>query len=412
MRKKDMQSMNRTMQLPKRSSKRANQMLKACALSMLGALAIFQSVAMGMDDDSTREAWRAARDQVQRALLDDAAGRWWNEESSSSLKLSAQVQTRYLYNTRSADPDGRITSGFEARRTKLKATGKLGDPRIRFVMVTAFSRSTGLAVTEDVYARFELADHWLLKVGKFRPSMMREQIISSKYQMASDRSLLNSAFGQSYNEGVSLMYRAQRVRASFSIMDARSTFVGDQVFDYTLRADFMLAGDRSQMSDFASFRDDEPATMLGFGVRYLDTNPTNPADPSSSTLAWSADLTAEFGGSSVFLAIMGTQVDDPGGPAAADLFGTLIQGGYFVNDKTELFARYTHGDDQAGKSLNLVEVGANYYLARHSAKITCDLGYSFEEVTTTWRSASLGWLTDTVGEEGQLVFRTQMQFLF
>jgi hypothetical protein len=48
----------------------------------------------------------------------------------------------------------------------------------------------------------------------------------------------------------------------------------------------------------------------------------------------------------------------------------------------------------------------------HNAKLTVDVGYSFDEVTTAWRSTSSGWLTDTAGEEGQFVLRSQIQLLF
>ncbi len=333
------------------------------------------------------------------------------QDEASSLKLSMQIQSRYIFNARTEQTDGTITNGFEARRTKIKATGKLGDPRFRYTVTMAFSRSTGIASSEDVHMRFKFADNWTLRIGKFRPTVLREQAISSKYQLGAERSLLTSAFGQSYTQGLSLMYRKDQLRVTASVMDAQASFAGDQVWEYILRSELMLNGPRSSMRDFTSFRDDEPATMIGAGIGYRESDPANPATMDSSTLSWSVDLTAEFGGSNCFIALMGSQFDEQGAPGV-DRFGLLVQGGVFINDKTELFARYAHGDDDTSTSLNLIEVGLNYYEHQHNAKLTVDMGYSLDEVTTAWRSAGAGWRPDAAGEEGQFVLRTQVQFLF
>jgi len=346
-----------------------------------------------------------------RDLLHDADTRSWYLNQESSLKLSMQIQTRYIFNARTEVPGGTISNGFEARRTKIKATGRLDDPRIRYTVGMAFSRSTGVMSVEEVYARFKMSDEWTLKVGQFRPSVMREQAISSKYQLAAERSLLSAAFGQSYNQGVAFLYRTDKVRATASVMDVTDTFAGDQIWEYILRGEVMLSGKRSEMSDFTSFRDDNPATMLGAGIGYLDADPTDPADADTTTLNWSIDLTADFGGSSIFVALVGAQIEEDGSPDV-DQFGTLIQGAFFINDKTELFTRFTHGDEDGGKSLNLIEVGVNHYMSGHDAKFTIDAGFSFDEVTTTWRSAGAGWRPDVAGEEGQFVLRGQVQFLF
>jgi Phosphate-selective porin O and P len=364
-----------------------------------------------LGDDNTKRIDRTEEIPYSISLRHDASTRWWKDDHGTSLKLSAQIQARYILNARHNVPAGTVTNGFTARRTKIKATGRLDNPRIQYAFGTAFSRSTGVMVTEDVYARFQLDDEWMLKVGKFRPSVSREQIISSKYQLGAERSLLSAAFGQSYNTGIALMYRSDRLRATASAMDLTTSFAGDQIWEYILRTEFLVSGSRSEVSDFTSFREDEPTLMIGGGIGYLDMNPLAPAAANASTINWSLDLTAEFGGSNLFVAVLGSQTETTGSPNV-DRFGLLVQGGVFVTDHTELFARFSHGDDDAGKSLNLVEVGLNYYIAQHKAKFTLDAGYSVDEVTTTWRSAGAGWRPDTAGEDRQFVMRAQMQFLF
>ena len=353
-----------------------------------------------------------ARAEQYRLLQMDASNRSWAYEQEGSIKLSAQIQTRYILNNRSNTGGDDLTTGFEARRTKLKATGRLADPNFRYTVAMAFNRGTGAMTIEDVYTRWKINDDWTFKIGQFRPSVLREQIISSKYQLSVERSLLTAAFGQRYNRGIALRYGTDRLRLTASIMDVTNdTVITDDDWEYLVRGEFMINGNRSEMGDFTSFREDSPATMIGAGVSYRDSDPTDPLNPNFSLLTWSADITAEFGGSNLFVAIMGSSLDEAG-TSTVDRFGTLIHGGFFVSDSTELFARYSHGDVDNAQSLNLIELGLNHYIHAHNAKFTIDLGYSLDEMSTAWRSTAAGWLTDSAGQDGQFLLRSQMQFLF
>lgn len=381
-------------------------------LSCLLLLVFAASTASAATDERSSDDRSYAQSQRYRLLIEDVYGRSWKEEAGSTLRLSSQIQARYVLSNRANAAGDELTTGFEARRTKLKATGRLADPRFRYTVAMALSRSTGTMTTEDVYTRWKFNNNWTLKFGQFRPSVLREQIISSKYQLGVERSLLTAAFGQHYNRGVALRYGTERLRLTASVMDVTDdTVITDDDWEYLVRGEFMIQGNRSEISDFTSFRDDSPATMIGAGVSYRDSDPADPLDPDFSLVTWSADLTAEFGGSNLFAAVMGSTLDQAGA-SSVERFGVLVHGGVFVSDSTELFARYSHGDEDGDQSLNLVEVGLNHYMLAHNAKFSVDLGYSFDEITTAWRSASTGWLTDAAGEEGQFVLRSQFQLLF
>ena len=63
--------------------------------------------------------------------------------------------------------------------------------------------------------------------------------------------------------------------------------------------------------------------------------------------------------------------------------------------------------------------GVNRYFSGHSIKWTSDIGWGLNEVTSTWGDGFLGgggdiagWRTDTAGNDGQIVIRTQLQLLF
>ena len=333
------------------------------------------------------------------------------DRENSSVQISVQVQLRYLFNTRSTDTDDDVTNGFESRRTKIKASGRLDNPDLSYALSMSLSRSTGEMKVRDVNARWDINDDWTLKFGQFRPTILREQDVSSKYQLGAERSLITGAFGQSYNRGVSVKYAKDKLRLTGSITDASDGTVGDNIWEYDIRGEAMLQGKHAQMSDFTSFRDDPPAVMLGMGVGFLDADPIDSSDEDSTLLTWTVDLSAEFGGSNINIAVVGTTFDEDG-KSRVNSYGAIIQGGFFITDRDELFARYSHGEEDGDLGLNLIEVGLNHYLYGHAAKVTIDMGFSFDEISSTWKSSGAGWLRDSGGEDGQFLLRSQVQFLF
>ncbi len=377
----------------------------------LSALAVLSMCSLNaLADNNQRDYWSNFA-EYRHAIRNDAANRVLEDNRKGLLDLSFHIQTRYLINSRSNIPEGDLSLGFETRRTKIKASGRLDDTPLSYSIGMAFSRKTGAMELNEVSTRFKINKEWTLKIGRIRPTVMREQDISSKSQLAAERSLINAAFGQSYGNGLSLRYSNKDFRVSGSVVDTSDGLDGDNIMEYIIRGELMLVGDRSEMSDFTSFRDDSPALMIGAGLAYRDSDPADPSDEDSRLLTWSADLSAEFGGSNLFLSITGSTLDEAGS-SPVDQFGSLAQGGVFVSDKDELFIRYSYGHKQGGRNLNLIELGINHYIHKHSAKITVDFGYSFDEMGSPWRSTGAGWLKDTKGEEGQFLLRTQFQILF
>ena len=45
-------------------------------------------------------------------------------------------------------------------------------------------------------------------------------------------------------------------------------------------------------------------------------------------------------------------------------------------------------------------------------KWQADVGFGFNEVASIWSTSSAGWRTDPTDDDGQIVFRTQVQLLF
>ena len=94
----------------------------------------------------------------------------------------------------------------------------------------------------------------------------------------------------------------------------------------------------------------------------------------------------------------------------------MLQGGYYLNPKWEIFARWEYGWWQFANletsDLNFSTIGVNYYLDGHDLKVTADIGWGWDEVDQVWDADIAGVQTDADGGDPQVVFRLQFQLLF
>ena len=137
------------------------------------------------------------------------------------------------------------------------------------------------------------------------------------------------------------------------------------------------------------------------------------AGPQQRRLVWTLDASLQFGGANLFVAFTAQHMTADG-IADLDHYGFIIQGGGFICENWELFARYEWGDlDNVGASdLSILTIGLNRYFHGHTLKWTTDVGIGLNEVTSDWVQINSGWQADAPGEDGQIVIRTQLQLLF
>ena len=208
------------------------------------------------------------------------------------------------------------------------------------------------------------------------------------------------------------------------------------------RVEYLGAGSWRSMRDFNSYRGDEPSWMIGFGGMGQSLRPTNEGTQSASATdaMWgvTADLTINFGGASLFaygvfrdVQLAGNVATRGGGTSdSMAQWGALIQGGYFISNEVELYARYEMGDTDTDKfrvaepgidlqSDSIVTLGLNYFIGGNKdIKWTSDFGYAFTPIGD-FNNSGADWLQDgssTVGNgftnDGQWVVRSQLQLLF
>ena len=346
------------------------------------------------------------------------------------LQLYMKLQTRFIYNHSEPAPgEDRERWGFEQRRTELYWNGHVISPDLTYKVKIAANRSSGSVSLDDAILSYRLNDLWKIDVGQFKVPFLREFLISSGRQQAVERSYIKHVFNANRSQGMQLKYGADRWALLAMVHDGtaakNSAFASDRT-DLALaaRGEFLLAGEWSQFKDFASWPDEGFGLLLGAAIDY-EVGETGVGTDTADFFKYTLDAGAEFGGWNLYGALVGQHVKGNGSAsfADADQFGFLVQGGVFiVPDKVDLFARYEYLDldgvlyDAAVSSMtpvtddkiNLVTVGMNYYIKKHTLKLTTDLVWVLDPLPDSHTGAGL--LRSS--EDDQIVIRTQLQLMF
>ena len=145
----------------------------------------------------------------------------------------------------------------------------------------------------------------------------------------------------------------------------------------------------------------------------MDGVDDTPNDREVEDIRLTFDLSLEADGANFFAAVVYRGADDDAS-IDVDQYGLVAQGGLFLTDDLELYARYEYGDlDRPGvEDLSVLTVGVNRYWAGHGLKWTTDVGYGFRPIAAEWAASNTGWLADDAGHDGQIVVRSQLQLLF
>ncbi len=350
----------------------------------------------------------------------------------ANIKVSAQVQARYQVNLRDdasttlANPDDDTTIGFSIRRAKVAVSGDITD-NMKGYLSMAFNRGTGAAALEDAYADWSINEDVKLRVGQFKTQLIREENVSSKRQLATDRSAVNETFNMDRSQGIEAHFGGDAWRGAIGFTDGFNTdntaFTSSMEGDYAFHARFeMLFGDAewSQFKQFTSWRGSNAGGMLGAAIAHQSMGDTNPSVPAGSAemTTGTIDYSHVADGWNFFVAGIWQNMD-PATGSDTDDFGFVAQGGFFVTDQDELFARWDsiYPDDNnapADEDFNSITVGWNHYFVpeSHAAKFTLDVAWYLDETTTSIVNTSDGHNLLADSEDGQLALTAQMQFLF
>lgn len=324
------------------------------------------------------------------------------------LDLSGYVQTRYIANRFDAPPGGEdFAHGFELRRTRLTLDATLPEGFAAKIQVDA-NRTGGGVRLIDAIAEYTPREGVTLTAGQFQLPFTLENHLSNTRHYAVERSLgsirtLN--INQGRVQGAMLTLTGDRARvyaATHGGKDSFNTPYHEQGTDFagSVRGELRFGGKWSDFRSLSSRRGADPALLLGAGAWY--------ANPGETALT--ADATAKFDGWSVNAAFFHRDAQDGTGEIAT---AGVLQAAVFVTDIVELFARFEAGgtDDPSEPDLRVVNLGVNWLPARN-LRITADVSYAFDGMSSTWAQTVGGWRVDDDDAEGQAMARLQAQLSF
>lgn len=430
--------------------------ITATALFVFAGSAFAQT---GLDLDRAYASELRAEAQDRASFLDAGA--------ASNISVSALMQVRYMANFRDEQAGGSLgdddtTVGFSMPRAQIRLSGQVTDSisgHVSFEFGAAETNGrydTGVGHLLNAYGAWAVDDNWTLLIGQWHCPVVAEEGVESEFGLAVDRSAVNEFFNPGYSQGVAGIYTGDNWRAIGAFSDgaayignpdtANSAFdsAGENDWGFTGRLDFLISGTWDQFTDFASWRGSNYGLKLGAGGHYQQQGNTNPSTGTWGVLGgvaydeievslWTFDAMVQGDGWNVFAAYVGHQVDVTPTVGTLPAFvnhGVVVQGGMFVNDQTELFARYDGiylDSDLSGiastteDNFHYLTAGFNYFLVpeSHAAKFTVDAVYSFNNTDTLdalapspggFNGAST---TGLLGEsDGELVLRAQMTLMF
>jgi hypothetical protein len=311
-----------------------------------------------------------------------------NYDISPGIQFQFRTVTNFNENGKS-NGDDNVDNGFETRRLKLSFDGHAITKNLYYNFVWSTDRKSGNLINEEAYAVYKFADNFSVKLGQYKEYIYHEQTVSSKRQLAVDRSLLNEHLngGESYVQGVDLLWdTGGALRADVGFTDgynSRNTNFEDpptNAFDFGVhaRVEYAVMGGFKGYNQFTSMGNKADLLVIGAGADWSQNGDIN-------VIHHNADVQWNTGPLAIYAAYVGVYTDfgnSLGGGGNGDNYdyGFVVQAGYLVNPEWELFARYDwmHLDNRAAgmeDDFHEVALGVNYYMHGHNAKVTVDVGW-------------------------------------
>lgn len=375
--------------------------------------------------------------ETRSSLLQGGGAAGWDDgffiesgDGAFRLNVGALVQFRWVASFRDDDAVGMeddFDHDFQSRNTRLTFDGTLFDDW-GFKIQGNFSRSGGGNFLEDAYGYYKFEDGSWLGFGQGKAPLTREELVDEGHQLLIETSQVNQYFSAGRTQGIMYGWDGESFRGIVAFTDGAgqantdlgTAALGNSDFSLTARGEFLLSGSWDQFEDFTSPQGSEDGLMIGV-AGHFQTGPGDVMGADSDIFAYTVDVSWESDGWNLFAAIVGRDIEIDGGADGHD-YGAVIQGGFYVAEDTELYARYGHIflDDSAvpmGLDDESAEFafGVNHYFEGHNAKFSADIVYYLDANTSGIAGAvagdtAIGRLGDN--DDGEISVRAQMQLAF
>ena len=363
------------------------------------------------------------------------------------LTIGGLMQERYVMNHQ-RDGFGSLSDrwrgGLENTRTRLDIGGHIFDKDTTFLVQAGWGYLDPNAISNtpllrigarlwDSWIKFKLNEEWSVKLGVFMLPFTRESLVSDKYQLAVDRTLLDYRLGLARSQGVEFTWARGGKRVFLAASNGSLPTNGipaagtnptppwaalsqDAEWALTARAEILLEGNWAQFTQFTSPIGSENSTMVGVAIHGQQGERTGSTGRKQDQYGITADLSMNFDGMSFFLSgTMHNQKNVTGNILNADWVGYIAQASTYMTDTTELFMRFEGGgvrqNTMGGDDLHILTSGVNWYLDGQGLKVTSDIGWSFGEISNGMQNLMVGWRS-TTEQNSQWLFRTQLQLAF
>ncbi|MCH7546676.1 MAG: hypothetical protein IID30_09785 [Planctomycetes bacterium] len=357
------------------------------------------------------------------AVLGSSDGNWL-------LRTNILMQQRFIYRQQDNDAAPTVDEnrwGFETSRAKFMLSGHVVNPEWTYrIDADLGSNNRGPIGNQNAYLSYNYGDGWKVTMGQMKAPFLREELVEAQHQLAVERSVLNYGFTTGYVDGITVSNEGEQFRFTAGISDGANgagatAMTPDTEFAFTGRVEYLAMGNWGQFEDFTSPQGSEQGLMIGAALHYQTAeNGAGLAD--NDYILFTFDVSWEGDGFNAFFAFILADWDNNVAAADPDPTAFLVQGGYYLDESWEIFARYENADwDAAGvEDLGIFTIGVNKYIAGHNAKWTTDIGFGTDAVDAAGGVAGLSGLpsgftnfgVDDGTEDGQIVLRSQLQILF
>ena len=322
--------------------------------------------------------------------------------------------------------DDDIQNGFEIRRMRFGFDGNAFTPDLTYMFNWATVRASGTAnvnnaagtkigtvsnnlggapLLEEAWVKYRInGGDFYVKGGQIKDPLLHDQIVSSRYQQSTERSLIADIFanGDAFTEGATLIYDPKSwVRAeggiTHGLRSANTNFLdfpNTNAFNYgaAARAEFKVKGDWKDYSQIGAVGVKSTLLVIGAGADYSERGHAGQtvgvvdvhyADQSGLNLYGAfVDRYTNHNFGIYTASTAGASITAP--PAsvlntATNEYGALIQVGYNMNQHLEPFGRFEYmklqGNPTGRNYIPAVTAGVNYYFFGHGAKLTAQATY-------------------------------------
>jgi hypothetical protein len=374
-------------------------------------------------------------------------------DGNFKLTMNANMQFRFTWDNRddaAGMPTGQVNPseedlwGFSNTRTALIFKGHAFDPSVTYFVQSMWGANYATSLS-DAWIGKSLEGGWSVKAGKFRMPFMRETLIGYNQQLAVDRSLMQYYLGIGRSQGLQAQYKGDNIRLTAAALEAFQTIGGiggigptsttTDSIGFAARLDYLMQGSWGDVANYTAFSPSETSILLGTAIAYATLDQGLDALGGSGQqhdLRWTADATVNFDGGSLAAAVVMADLDEDPNIAAGyttrerdTVWGFNLQGGFFLADDVQAFARYEWADSMYAGSddLSVLQAGVNVYWYGQKVKWTTDIGYSFNELPSEYfylvqapgavgngGTNLTGWTPDA--GDGQWLIRSQLQLCF